>query len=75
MGRLIFIAVLLAVIAEIASAQLVEVPAAKEEGDELGAMGLNFKEEEIDGGFSSLDGMLQWAIGKYFPFSFLLFCL
>ncbi|OIT30004.1 hypothetical protein A4A49_14119 [Nicotiana attenuata] len=67
MGRLIFIAVLLVVIAENASTQLVEVPAAKEEGDELGPMGLNFKEEEIDGGFSSLDGMLQWAIGHSDP--------
>lgn len=75
MRRLIFIAVLFVVIAEIANTQLVEVPVAKEEGDELGDMGFNFKEEEIDGGFSSLDGMLQWAIGKYFPFSFLLFCL
>ncbi|XP_016488191.1 hsp70 nucleotide exchange factor FES1 [Nicotiana tabacum] len=67
MRRLIFIAVLFVVIAEIANTQLVEVPVAKEEGDELGDMGFNFKEEEIDGGFSSLDGMLQWAIGHSDP--------
>lgn len=74
MGRLIFVAVVMVmVIADFASIGSSEVPAStavlvgsspnKEEGDKSARV----QEEDIDGGFSSLDGMLQWAIGHSDP--------
>ncbi|MCD9641537.1 hypothetical protein HAX54_027752 [Datura stramonium] len=70
MGRLIFVAIVMVmVIGEFASIGSSEVPVLvgsspnKEEGDKSAMV----QEEDIDGGFSSFDGMLQWAIGHSDP--------
>ncbi|KAJ8562830.1 hypothetical protein K7X08_031282 [Anisodus acutangulus] len=61
MGKLILIAVLMmVVIANIEGTTEVAAGTAV-------LVGSNPNEEDIDGGFSSLDGMLQWAIGHSDP--------
>ena len=43
--------------------------------DSTAASVVNERDDELDGGFSSLDGMLQWAIGILFLLSFFTFSL
>ncbi|KAG5576820.1 hypothetical protein H5410_056954 [Solanum commersonii] len=71
MGRLIIIAVLMVVLianfatSEVAVDGAVVVGSSNpKEGDKLAMVQ---EEEDMDGGFSSLDGMLQWAIGHSDP--------
>ncbi|CAN4090254.1 unnamed protein product [Withania somnifera] len=71
MGKLILLAVLMVLlIANFASrevaaaAVVVGSNSPKEEGDKLAMVQ---QDVDIDGGFSSLDGMLQWAIGHSDP--------
>ncbi|KAH0776579.1 hypothetical protein KY290_007990 [Solanum tuberosum] len=71
MGRLIFTAVLMVVLianfatSEVAAGGAVVVGSSNpKEGDKLAMVQ---EEEGMDGGFSSLDGMLQWAIGHSDP--------
>lgn len=75
MGKLIFLTVFLVmVIANYANSEVAASAAAavvvvgsnspKEEGDKLAMVQ---EDVDIDGGFSSLDGMLQWAIGHSDP--------
>lgn len=68
MAKFIFIAVFMVVLianfasSEVAASSVVVVGSSnpKEEGNKLAMVQ---EEEDMDGGFSSLDGMLQWAIG------------
>lgn len=71
MGKLIFVAIFMVfvVIAEFASSEvaagaavMVGSSGTKEEGDNKL---VQEEEGDIDGGFSSLDGMLTWAIGTF----------